>query len=329
MRTVHVHSQRVPVRGAFTIARGAKTHVDVLRVRITQGPHHGEGEATPIYYHADSIETALESARAAAPALEAGANRADLLGLLPPGATRNALDCALWALEARQQGSSVRALLGLPPFQPMLTAYTISLDSPEAMAAVARREASRELIKLKLGGEGGPAQDLARLAAVRAAAPHARLIVDANEAWGEADLPPLLAALAEAGVELVEQPVPAGRDQLLDRLASPVPLCADESCQDRQSLDAIIGRYRFINIKLDKAGGLTEALALAHAARQRGLGIMTGCMLGTSLAIAPAFHLATQGLYADLDAPLLVEDPPGGFAFHHSDIMPPPPGLWA
>jgi L-alanine-DL-glutamate epimerase-like enolase superfamily enzyme len=222
----------------------------------------------------------------------------------------------------------VRERLGLPAFRPMLTAYTISLGTPEEMAAAADAARARELIKVKLGGDGGWAADVERMQAVRAAAPDARFIVDANEAWGGTDVARTAAALAALGVEMIEQPVPRGRDHELEGINSAVPLCADESCQDRASLEAVVGRYRFINIKLDKAGGLTEAQALVQAAKARGLGLMTGCMLGTSLAIAPAFHVAVQGTFADLDGPLLIEDREDGLRFEHSDIWPPAPGLW-
>ncbi len=265
--------ERFPVQGSFTISRGAKTHVDVVVAEVTDGPHTGRGEGTAIYYKGDSAELALAALTACAGAVAAGAGRADLLALLPAGAARNALDCALWDLEAKQSGRRVWQTLGLPVPQPMLTAYTISLADPAAMAAAASAVRGRELLKVKLGGEGGPQADVERMAAVRRAAPDARLIVDANEAWGGTDIERTLRQLAPLGVELVEQPVPAGRDVELEGLNCAVPLAADESCHDRDSLDAIIGRYRFINIKLDKAGGLTEALALRHAAATRGLGV--------------------------------------------------------
>jgi len=320
--------ERIPVKGAFTISRGAKTHVDVVVATLRDGDAVGRGEGTAIYYKGDSAEAALAALRGVADAIAAGATRADLLTLLPAGAARNALDCALWDLEARQTGVSVWQRLGLPKPQPMLTAYTISLGDPAVMAAAAHTARGRELLKVKLGGEGGPDADVERMAAVRRAAPDARLIADANEAWGGTDIARTLARLAPLGVELVEQPVPAGRDAELDGLRAAVPLAADESCQTRDSLDAIIGRYSHINIKLDKAGGLTEALALRHAAATRGLGVMTGCMLCTSLAIAPAFFVAMQSEFADLDGPLLVEDRPHGLRFDGSDVFPPEPGLW-
>lgn len=320
--------ERIPVKGAFTISRGAKTHVDVVVATLRDGDVVGRGEGTAIYYKGDSAEAALTALRGVADAIAAGATRADLLTMLPAGAARNALDCALWDLEARQTGVRVWQRLGLPKPQPMLTAYTISLGDPAVMAAAAHAARGRELLKVKLGGEGGPDADVERMAAVRRAAPDARLIADANEAWGGTDIARTLARLAPLGVELVEQPVPAGRDAELDGLRAAVPLAADESCQTRDSLDAIIGRYSHINIKLDKAGGLTEALALRHAAAARGLGVMTGCMLCTSLAIAPAFFVAMQSEFADLDGPLLVEDRPHGLRFDGSDVFPSEPGLW-
>lgn len=327
-RTLHIVIERFPVRGAFIIARGAKTHVDVVTATITQGQHRGRGEATAIYYHGETAESVAAAASAQSDAIAAGATRADLLILMPRGAARNALDCALWDLEAKCQQTTVREMLGLPPFQPMLTAFTISLGTPDVMAAAAAKVRARELIKVKLGGEGGPSADIERMAAVHAAAPDARFIIDANEAWGQTDIARTAAALARFNVELIEQPVAAGQDAELDGLQTAIPLCADESCHDRASLDQIIGRYRFINIKLDKSGGLTEAQALAHAARSRGLGLMTGCMLGTSLAIAPAFHIAAQSEFADLDGPLLIEDRENGLKFQHSDVWPPSPELW-
>jgi L-alanine-DL-glutamate epimerase-like enolase superfamily enzyme len=317
-----------PVRGSFVIARGAKTHVDVAVAQVSDGPHAGRGEATAIYYRGETAAGVVDAILAQADAIAAGATRADLLALMPAGAARNALDAALWDLEAKAAGKRVWQLLGLPQPRPLLTAFTISLGDPGVMAKAARAARGRELLKLKLGGTGGWPADIERVAAVHAAAPDARLTVDANEAWGGQDIARIAARLAGLGVELIEQPVPAGQDALLDGVRSPVPLAADESCHDRASLDAIIGRYSHINIKLDKAGGLTEAQALVHAARTRGLGVMTGCMLSTSLGIAPAFHVAMQGEYADLDGPLLIEDRPGGLRFEHSDVWPPEAELW-
>lgn len=327
-RTLKARIERFPVQGSFTIARGAKTHVDVVIAEISDGVHTGRGEGTAIYYKGDSAEAALATLESVADAIAAGAGRADLLTLLPSGAARNAADCALWDLESRISGERVWQRLGLPVPQPMLTAYTISLGDPAVMADAAHAARARELLKVKLGGEGGWQADVERLQAVRRAAPDARLIVDANEGWAGTDIERTLAALAPLGVELVEQPVPAGRDADLDGLRCAVPIAADESCQTRASLDEVVGRYQFINIKLDKAGGLTEALALRHAAARRGLGVMTGCMLCTSLAIAPAFLVAMQGRFADLDGPLLIQDRPHGLRFEGSDVYPPPAELW-
>jgi len=326
--TLTARVERFPVRGAFVIARGAKTHVDVAVACVSDGAHSGQGESTAIYYRGETAESVVAAVMAQADAIAAGASRADLLGLMPAGAARNALDAALWDLEAKQQGRRVWQMLGLPQPCPMLTAYTISLGDPGAMAAAATTAKARELLKIKLGGDGGPEADIERVAAVRRAAPDARLIVDANEAWGGTDIARTAASLAALGVELIEQPVPAGQDALLDGVRAAIPIAADESCHDRASLDAIIGRYSHINIKLDKAGGLTEAHALVHAARTRGLGVMTGCMLSTSLGIAPAFYIAMQGEYADLDGPLLIEDRAGGLRFEYSDVWPPEAGLW-
>ena len=323
-RSLTATIERFAVRGEFVIARGAKTHVDVVVATVTDGDAVGRGEGTAIYYRGETAASVLAAVVGVADAVAAGATRADLLGLLPPGAARNAVDAALWDLDAKRSGVPVWRTLGLPEPRPMLTAFTISLGEPGAMAAAASAVAGRELLKVKLSGEGV----VERVAAVRAAAPDARLIVDANEAWGGLDIERLAAALADLDVELIEQPVPAGHDHLLDDVRSSVPLCADESVHDRASLDGVVGRYRFINIKLDKAGGLTEGHALAHAARARGIGVMTGCMLGTSLAIAPAFFVAMQGMYADLDGPLLIADRAGGLRFAGSDVWPPEPGLW-
>jgi L-alanine-DL-glutamate epimerase-like enolase superfamily enzyme len=326
-RTLHASIERFPVRGSFTISRGAKTHVDVVVAQVREGGLVGRGEGTAIYYTGDSAEAALAALHDIGDAL-GELTRPALLDLLPPGAARNALDCALWDLEAKQAGRRVWQLLGLPQPQPMLTAYTISLGDPATMAEAASAARGRELLKVKLGGSDGPDGDIDRMVAVRRAAPDARLIVDANEAWGGTDIERTLARLARLDVELVEQPVPAGRDGQLDGLRFAVPLAADESCQTRASLDEIVGRYQFINIKLDKAGGLTEALALRHAAAARGLGVMTGCMLCTSLAIAPAFYVGMQSLHADLDGPLLIHDRPHGLQFVGSDVYPPDAVLW-
>ena len=323
-RTLTAAIERFPVRGSFVIARGAKSYVDVVTVAVRADGFTGRGEGTAIYYRGETAASVLAQVEGVAGAVADGASRADLLGLLPPGAARNAVDAALWDLAAKASGVPVWRALRLPAPKPLLTAYTISLDEPGEMESAARAVAGRELLKVKLSGEGC----VERVAAVRRGAPDARLIVDANEAWGSLDIERRAAALAALNVELIEQPVAAGDDHLLDHVRPAIPLCADESVHDRASLDEVVGRYRFINVKLDKAGGLTEALALVHAAQQRGIGVMTGCMLGTSLAVAPAFFVAMHGQYADLDAPLLIEDRPGGLRFAGSDVWPPARELW-
>jgi L-alanine-DL-glutamate epimerase-like enolase superfamily enzyme len=244
---------------------------------------------------------------------------------MPPGAARNALDCALIDLEAKTSGQPAWRLLGLAPPQACTTAYTVSLGSPEAMAEAAGRAAQRKLLKIKLGGDG----DLQRIAAVRRAAPNAELIVDANEAWTSDDLGANLAACADAGVTLVEQPLPAGHDAALSRIKRPIMVCADESVHDRASLADLRGRYDAVNIKLDKTGGLTEALALADAARAEGLEVMVGCMVGTSLAMAPAMLLTSYARFVDLDGPLLLaRDRSDGLRFEDSLVYPPEASLW-
>ncbi len=327
-RTLTAVIERFAVRGSFVIARGAKTHVDVVVVTVREGDAAGRGEGTAVYYRGESAASVLAAVDGVTSAVADGATRADLLDLLPAGAARNAVDAALWDLAAKTSGVPVWRTLGLPQPKPLLTALTLSVGDPDTMYAAAAAVAGRELLKVKLAGDGDGSADLARVAAVRRGAPDARLIVDANEAWGGLDIERLAAALAGLRVDLIEQPVPAGEDHHLDHIRSAVPLCADESVHDRASLDAVVGRYRFINVKLDKAGGLTEAHALIHAARQRGIGVMTGCMLATSLGIAPAFFAAMQGEYADLDAPLLIDDRPGGLLFAGSDVWPPEHDLW-
>ena len=292
-----------PVAGSFVIARGAKTHVDVLLVEISDGVHAGRGEATPIYYHGESAESVLAQAQAMAGEIARGLTRADILRQMPRGAARNAIDCALWDFEAKREDRPVWSLAGLAPPQSLQSAFTISVGEPGQMEQDARSAAALyPLLKLKMAGEG----DIERVAAVRRGAPNARLIVDANESWTGRDVAAEAAALLRFGVELIEQPVRAGADHLLDGVESPIPLCADESCQDRADIPRCRGRYSAINIKLDKAGGLSEALALAAEARHAGLGLMVGCMLSTSLGIAPAILVAQGAQWVDLDGPLLL-----------------------
>lgn len=314
--------ERWPVAGAFTIARGAKTHVDVVMCEAHRDGIVGRGEATAIYYHGETAESVADQIAQ----LGHVPDREALQGMLPRGAARNAADAALWDWEAKRLGQPVWALAGLDPPAHLLTAYTISLADPAVMEKRAAAAAPLyPLLKLKLAGEG----DADRVAAVRRGAPAARLIVDANEAWTGRDIMAEAAMLAQYGVELIEQPVAAGHDALLDGIVSPVPLCADESLQDRADLARCVGRYAAINIKLDKAGGLTEALALRAAARSAGLDVMVGCMLSTSLGVAPAFLAAQGARWVDLDGPLLLaSDRAGGFAFDGGTMGPAEPGLW-
>jgi L-alanine-DL-glutamate epimerase-like enolase superfamily enzyme len=257
--------------------------------------------------------------------LRAGLDRAALQAAMPAGAARNALDCALWDHEAKASGRPAHALAGLPAPGPLTTAYTISLGTPDAMAAAAAQAAARKLLKVKLGGEGDPA----RIRAVRAAAPAAELIVDANEAWRPVNLAENLAACAAAGVTLVEQPLPAADDAALAAIARPIPVCADESVHDRASLASLVGKYDAVNIKLDKTGGLTEALMLAAEAQRLGFALMVGCMVATSLSIAPAMLLAQRARMVDLDGPLLLaRDRPHGLRYEGSLVYPAIPELW-
>ena len=324
-RDLKASVERFPIRGGFTIARGAKHEAVVVVATISDGAHRGRGECVPYARYGESVEGVAEAIEACAPAIAASLDRAGLQDLLPPGAARNALDCALWDLEAKISGRSAAELAGLAPLHAVETAFTISLASPKEMAARARDAARYALLKLKLGGDG----DEARLAAIRNAVPEARLIADANEAWRSSDLECLLAAAKAAGVELIEQPLPAGDDAALEHIARIVPLCADESVHDRASLRDLPARYDAVNIKLDKTGGLTEALATTAQARALGLKIMVGCMVATSLAIAPALLLAQGADWVDLDGPLLLgRDRVPGLAYTSGTVMPAPAALW-
>lgn len=305
----------------FTISRGSRTEAKVLTVRIKDGAHEGWGECVP---YARYDET-LESVTAEIESLPAEITREALYGLLSAGAARNAVDCALWDLEAKRAGKRAWELAGLPTPRPKITAYTLSLDTPEKMRAQAAQHAHRPLLKIKLGTP----DDMPRLEAVRAGAPEARIIVDANEGWSAevyADLAPHLVRL---GVKMVEQPLPAGEDDALIGLERPVPVCADESCHDRASLPKLKGKYDLINIKLDKTGGLTEALALRAEGVALGYGVMVGCMVGSSLAMAPATILAQGAEVTDLDGPLLLaEDRENALVFDEKGVHPPLAGLW-
>jgi L-alanine-DL-glutamate epimerase-like enolase superfamily enzyme len=317
--------ERWPLAAAFVISRGSKTEAEVVVAEIVQGAHRGRGEAAPYAHYGETVERVLDQIEGVRPKIEAGIGREALQGLLPPGAARNALDCALWDLEAKRTGVRAWTLAGRTRLDPVKTCFTISLGGPEQMAETARANARRPMLKLKIGGP----DDLDAVAAVHAAAPRARLIVDANEALSFEDLRRLAPELARLDVKLLEQPLPAAQDAALEGYESPVPLCADESLHTREELAVCARRYGVINIKLDKTGGLTEALALAVEARAMGLGLMVGCMVATSLAMAPALILAQGAEFVDLDGPLLlVRDREPGLAITGSLIEPPPAELW-
>jgi L-alanine-DL-glutamate epimerase-like enolase superfamily enzyme len=305
----------------FTISRGSRRAAHVLCVELRRGGAVGRGECVPYARYGETPD----SVAAQIAALPDGIDRDALQCALPPGAARNAVDCALWDLAAKAAGRRVWQLAGLAPPGPVETAFTLSLDSPEAMAAAARRNAHRPILKIKLGTEA----DMPRLEAVRAAAPRARLVIDANEGWTAEVYAALAPHLLRLGVALVEQPLPAGQDDLLAEIARPLPVCADESCHDRASLAALKGKYDLVNIKLDKTGGLTEALALRDAARAAGFGVMVGCMVGSSLAMAPAVLVAQGAALADLDGPLLLsQDRPHPLRYDTAGVHPPDAALW-
>ena len=324
-RKLGVSIERWPIAGAFTISRGAKTEAVTVVATVTQGDQTGHGECVPYPRYGETPEATLAALEAMREPIARGLDRVALQAAMPPGAARNALDCALLDLEAKSSGRRAWTLLGRPAPRPCTTAFTISLGAPEAMAAATAKAARRPLLKIKLGGDG----DDDRIAAVRKAAPESELIVDANEAWTTDNLEFNLAACANAGVTLVEQPLPAGKDEALARIKRPIAVCADESVHDRASLEGLRARYDAVNIKLDKTGGLTEALAMADAAQALGFEIMIGCMVATSLAMAPAMLLAQQARFVDLDGPLLLaKDCDDGLRYEGSLVYPPEAALW-
>lgn len=306
---------------AFTISRGSRTEARVLTVTVTRDCITGRGECVPYGRYGESLDSVIAQIESLPP----GLTRAALQQALPPGAARNAVDCALWDWEAKRAGRRAWDLAGIPAPRPVPITYTLSLDTPQAMRAQAAAHAHRPLLKIKLGTP----DDMPRLEAVRQGAPRSTIIVDANEGWTAevyADLAPHLIRL---GVAMVEQPLPAGQDGMLTEIARPLPVCADESCHDRHSLPELKGKYDLVNIKLDKTGGLTEALALKAAAQAEGYGLMIGCMVGSSLAMAPATLLTAGAAYVDLDAPLLLaEDRPHPLTIDAAGLHPPSPALW-
>ena len=324
-RRLDVRLETWPLSGEFRISRGAKTEAHVVVIAIEDGLHTGRGEAVPYPRYDETPEGTQAEIESMREAVEDGLGRVGLQDALPAGAARNALDCALWDLEAKQAGRPAWALAGLAAPRPCVTALTLSLDTPERMGRAAARHAALPLLKLKVTGEG----DLDRIRAVRENAPGARLIVDANEGWTVPMLETHLPALAALGVEMVEQPLPAAVDAALAGRRFALPLCADESCHTRADLPRLAGRYRMVNIKLDKTGGLTEALALAAEAQAMGFGIMVGSMVATSLAMAPAALLAGAADYVDLDGPLLLaRDRTPGLRYDGAVMEPPESALW-
>lgn len=324
-RDLFVRAERFPLAAAFTISRGTKTEAAVLTCTIRDGANAGHGECVPYARYGETLENVTEQIEAARSAIENGASREELLSIMKPGAARNAVDCALWDLEAKSGAGPVTERIGVATAKPLITAYTISLGEPEQMGAAARENAHRPVLKVKVGTE----DDVSRIAAVAEAAPNARIILDANEGWTEDNIRKHLLAAARYRVAVVEQPLPAGRDEILRNIPHPVPVCADESVHTVEGLEQLLGLYDAINIKLDKTGGLTGALTLHQRARELGFGIMVGCMVGTSLAMAPAVLLAQDADFVDLDGPLLLaKDREEPLTYEGSLVYPPSPALW-
>ncbi|MER9651926.1 dipeptide epimerase [Mesorhizobium sp. M0152] len=324
-RVISVEAERFPIAGTFTISRGSKTEAEVITCTIRQGSHIGRGECVPYKRYGESMDGVRDAIEAMSERIVGGLGRTALLDAMPAGAARNAIDCALWDLEAKISGTPVAKAIGAVPARTLETAYTLSLGEPEAMAAQARANAARPLLKVKIGGDN----DIARIQAVRQAAPQSRIILDANEGWTDDNIVANLAFAAEQGIALIEQPLPAGSDAILRHIAHPVPICADESVHEAKDLETLVGLYDAVNIKLDKSGGLTAALTLRDRARDLGFGVMVGCMVGTSLAMAPAVLLAQDADFVDLDGPLLLaRDRIPGLVYQGSLVSPPDTALW-
>jgi L-Ala-D/L-Glu epimerase len=314
-----------PIAGSFTISRGSKTEAEVIVCTISENGATGRGECVPYKRYGESLDGVLADILAMAPELESGLSRQELQARMKPGAARNAVDCALWDLEAKQTQETVAARIAATSTGPLVTAFTLSLADAAAMGDDARRNSDRPLLKVKLGTEN----DEERMRAVRSGAPRSKIIVDANEGWTETNLAAHLAIAQELGISLIEQPLPAGSDDLLSRIARLVPICADESVHSTADLAALRSRYDAVNIKLDKTGGLTEALNMKNEATRLGFQLMVGCMVGTSLAMAPAVLLAQGADYVDLDGPLLLaKDRPDGLRYDGSLVYPPTADLW-
>ncbi len=319
--TVRAAAETWPIAGSFVISRGSRTEVRVVVAEISDGADTGRGECVPYPRYGETIEGVLAEIAAA----DVTGDREALRRTMKPGAARNALDCALWDLEAKRAGKPAWVLAGLAEPKPAVTCYTLSLGTPESMAAAARAAAELPILKVKLGGDG----DAERIRAVRAAAPRATLVVDANEAWNAANFAANMRACGEVDVALIEQPLPAGSDDMLRDIRRTVPICADESVHVTADLEALAGKYDGINVKLDKAGGLTEALDLVREARRRNFSVMVGCMVATSLAMAPAMLIAQQADIVDLDGPLLLaRDRAPGLVYSGALVSPPERTLW-
>ncbi len=324
-RYLQATTERFPVAGSFTISRGSRTHVDVVTCAIEDGSFIGIGECVPYARYGETIDGVIADITSVQQHIAAGLTRGELQHVMKPGAARNAVDCALWDLEARMSGITVAERIIGRAAEPLVTAYTISLADPETMAAKAAENAARPLLKIKTG----TADDEARLRAVRAAAPQARIIIDANEGWNDNNIEHYLRLAAQLQIALIEQPLPSGNDAILSRIHHPVPICADESVHSTKDLAGLRGRYDAINIKLDKTGGLTEALVMKAEAERLGFTIMVGCMLGTSLGMAPAILVAQGTAFADLDGPLLLaQDREPGLVYEGSLVHPARPELW-
>ncbi|MEL6819986.1 MAG: N-acetyl-D-Glu racemase DgcA [Pseudomonadota bacterium] len=324
---INVKCESYPIQGQFRISRGTKTAAEVLVCEISHNSHIGRGECVPYARYGETlgeVEAAIRGYEIAD--CEDPKQARDLLQTkMKRGAARNALDCALWDLEAKLSGKHFHQLAHMPPPRPLETAFTLSLDTPEAMADAARGASSRPILKIKLGGP----DDIACMHAVVANAPSSRIIIDANEAWHEEDLPKFMREAAHLDVSLIEQPLPAGNDQILANMPHPVPICADESAHCSQDIAKLTDRYDYVNIKLDKTGGLTEAFKMHAEAKRLGFGIMVGCMVGTSLAMAPAIHLAQDADYVDLDGPLLLaKDRSPALHYFGNTVSPPETRLW-
>ncbi len=331
MLKIAIHAQTYPLKTAFRIARGEKQHAHVVMVELTDGAYKGRGEAVPYARYGETIETVTAAIEAIAPAIKKGMTRADMQHALLPGAARTALDCAFWDLQAKRAHQPVWELAGLPPPQPVKTLFTISLDTPVAMAHAAKQAQHYDTLKIKLGSMAGSAegiaQDIACLTAIRDAVPDKQLIVDVNEGWRGRGLAPYVDLLRGFDILFFEQPFPAGQDTGL--AAFDLPFCADESLHESSDLEKIDPAYSWINIKIDKAGGLTEALSLLQMGKAQDKKIMLGCMVASSLSMAPAMLLAGQADCVDLDAPLwLAQDCPHGLTYEQQIIHPPTPALW-